>query len=358
MPYSTLLDRPSELHRNDPKGMYGLAVGFPAQLRSAAEIARNAELPTESAGVSNVVVTGLGGSAAGGDFARALFESEGRVPLSVNRDYRLPRFAGSNTLVFATSYSGNTEETLSAYDDARARKCRIVVVTSGGELAQRAERDGVPVVRIPGGQPPRTAMGFMLVPLLVLAERLGLLQPQDVSAAADAVESAGAAWLDRLPTEKNVAKQLAMALYGAVGTLYGLESWAAVVANRWKGQINENAKQHIFANVFPELNHNEILAWEGARDQGVSRWVTLFLGAGAESPRSKLRAQVTERLIQGATSVYWVPALGTTLLARMLTLASLGDFVSLYLAALRGVDPYTIRSIDETKAELSRQPSS
>lgn len=357
MPDLTLLDRPSELHQNDPKGMYGLAVGFPAQLRQATEIARKATLPSESRGLSNVVVTGLGGSAAGGDFARALFESEGRVPLSVNRDYRLPRFAGADTLVFATSYSGNTEETLSAYDDARTRKCRIVVVTSGGELAQRAERDGVPAVRIPGGQPPRTAMGFMLVPLLVVAERFGVLETQNVLVAADAVESADAGWLDRVPANKNLAKQLAGVLHGAVGTLYGLESWAAVVANRWKGQINENAKQHVFANVFPELNHNEILAWEGARDQGVLRWVTLFLGSGAETPRSKLRAEVTERLIQGSTTVRWVPAAGSALLARMLTLASLGDFVSLYLAALRGVDPYTIRSIDEIKAELSRQPS-
>ncbi len=350
---TSLLDT-ADVHRNDPKGMYRLAVELPTQLRRAAEIAAHAELPSDGAGIRHVIVTGLGGSAAGGDFARALFETEGRVPLSVNRDYLLPRFAGPETLVLATSYSGNTEETLSAYADARRRQCRIVAVSSGGELAQRAERDGVPLVRIPGGQPPRTALGFMLVPVLVVAERLDLVAAQDVSAAANAAEQTQAAWRDDVATERNVAKQLAGALHGAVGTLYGLEGWAGVVANRWKGQINENAKQHVFAQVFPELNHNEILAWEGARDQGVTRWVTLFLGAGAETPRAKLRAQVTERLITSSTEVHWVQAPGATLLARMLTLAALGDFVSLYLAALRGVDPYTIRSIDEIKAELGK----
>lgn len=349
----TLLDSPARLQRNDPKGMYALATGLPAQLRLAAELTGNASLPGQTR-ISNVVVTGLGGSAAGGDFARALFETEGRAPLTVNRDYRLPAYAGNETLVLVTSYSGNTEETLSAYADALERRCRIVVVTSGGQLAARSERDGVPWIRIPGGQPPRTAMGLMLVPLLVVAERLELLAPQDVAGAAAEVEKAQARWLEDVPSSRNEAKRLATALLGAVATLYGLEGWAAVVANRWKGQINENAKQHVFANGFPELNHNEILAWEGARDQGVARWVTLFLGAGAESARAKLRAEVTERLVKNATTVHWVAVSGSTLLGRMLTLASLGDFVSLYLAALRGVDPYSIRSIDEIKAELAR----
>ncbi len=347
------LDDPSFVTNRDPKGMYALAVGFPGQCRAALSIADAAPVKLDATGVRQVVVTGLGGSAAGGDFARALFEATAAVPFSVNRDYSLPGYVGSDTLVFATSYSGNTEETLSAYDDARARGARIVVVTSGGELARRAVGHGVPVITIPGGQPPRTAMGFMLVPVLVTATKLGLLPAQDIAGAANEADAAAAAWKAELPSTANEAKRLALALHGAVGVLYGLGSWQAVVAGRWKGQINENAKQHVFAHALPEMNHNEILGWEGAQRQGVTRWVTLLLEDGTESGRMQLRANATLALVARAGEAHRVKASGTTLLAKMLSLALLGDFVSLYLAALNGEDPYTIGSIDQIKGILA-----
>ncbi len=199
---SALLDNPAFVTSRDPKGMYALAVGFPEQCRAALRIAESTPIGLDADGVRQVVLTGLGGSAAGGDFARALFEAEAKVPFSVNRDYALPGYVGPDTLVFATSYSGNTEETLSAYADARRRGARIVVVTSGGELARRAAADEVPVITIPGGQPPRTAMGFMLVPVLVAAAKLGLLPAQDIAGAAGEVESASKAWRAESPTER------------------------------------------------------------------------------------------------------------------------------------------------------------
>jgi glucose/mannose-6-phosphate isomerase len=349
----TLLDNPSFVTSRDPKGMYALATGFPEQCRAALRIAEGAPIGLEASGVRQVVLTGLGGSAAGGDFARAIFEAQARVPFSVNRDYSLPGYVGSDTLVFATSYSGNTEETLSAYADARRRGARIVVVTSGGELARRAAADHVPVVTIPGGQPPRTAMGFMLVPVLVAAAKLGLLPTQDIAGAANEAETASKVWRAESPTTANEAKRLAQALHGAVGVLYGLGGWPTVVAGRWKGQINENAKQHVFAHALPEMNHNEILGWEGAHRQGVARWVTLLLEDGTESDRMKLRAKVTLDLVSRAGEVHRVKATGTTLLAKMLSLALLGDFVSLYLAALNEEDPCTIRSIDQIKQALA-----
>ncbi len=333
--------------------MYALALGFPDQCRAALGIATAAPMTLDPAGIRQVVLTGLGGSAAGGDFVRALYDAQGTVPFIVNRDYTLPEYAGRDTLVFATSYSGNTEETLSAYADARRREARIVVVTSGGELALRARADGVPVILIPGGQPPRTAMGFMLVPVLVASARLGLLPPQDVKGAAAEAETAMADWKAESPFPANEAKQLGVALHGAVGVLYGLGGWQGVVAGRWKGQINENAKQHVFAHVLPEMNHNEILGWEGAQQQGVGRWVTLLLEDGTESDRMKLRAAVTLDLVKRASEVHRVRAAGSTLLGKMLTLALLGDFVSLYLAALNGEDPYTIGSIERIKKELA-----
>jgi glucose/mannose-6-phosphate isomerase len=347
------LDNPSFVSRRDAKGMYALAVGFPEQCRAALRIAENTPV-LMAPGIGQVVLTGLGGSAAGGDFARALFEAQGSVPFGVNRDYTLPGYVGPDTLVFATSSSGNTEETLSAYADARRRGARIIVVTSGGELARRAAADGVPVITIPGGQPPRTAMGFMLVPVLVAASKLGLLPAQDIAGAADEAETAAANWATAVPTRANEAKRLALALHDGVAVLYGLGGWQAVVAGRWKGQINENAKQHVFSHALPEMNHNEILGWEGAAKIGVRRWVALLLEDGTESDRMKLRAKVTLDLVSRVGEVYRVKAEGTTLLARMLTLALLGDFVSLYLAALNDEDPYTIASIDKIKGALSK----
>jgi len=352
----TQLDHPTFVTRRDPKGMYALAVGFPEQCRAALRIAESTPISLVADGVRQVVLTGLGGSAAGGDFARALFEAQGRVPFSVNRDYTLPGYVGPDTLVFATSYSGNTEETLSAYADARRRGARILAVTSGGELARQAEFDGVPVVTIPSGQPPRTAMGFMLVPVLVAASRLSLLPAQDIAGTAAHCEASIEGWRRETPFADNEAKQIAAYLHGTMGVVYGLGGWQSVVAGRWRGQLNENAKQIVLTHVFPELNHNEIIGWEGASRIGVSRWATLILEDGTESDRMRLRADVTEQIIGHATKVRRVRAGGPTLLARMLSLALLGDFVSLYLAALNGEDPYAIKSIDAIKDALSRSP--
>ena len=350
-----LLDDPSLLPSSDPRGMYPLALGFAAQCRRALEIADASHLPADGAGIHNVVLTGLGGSAAGGDFAKALFDADGRVPFTVNREYALPAWVGSGTLVLATSYSGNTEETLSAYGDARRRSARLIAVSSGGELSSRARGDGVPLVTIPGGQPPRTAMGFMLVPVLVATSRLGLLPAQDIDAACRHVETAMASWVNEVPSVGNRAKQLAARLHGALGVLYGLGAWQGVVAQRWKGQLNENAKQHVFAHALPEMNHNEILGWEGAGSVGVERWVALLLEDGTEGSRMALRAEATLDLVSQVAAVERVRATGPTLLAKMLSLALLGDFVSLYLAALNGVDPYSIDAIDAIKARLNSE---
>jgi len=348
------LDDSSFVLRGDPKGMYRLTCGFPAQCSRALEIARAAEIPPLSRKVTAVVLTGLGGSAAGGDFTRALFEAQGSVPFSVNRDYHLASFVGPETLVFATSYSGNTEETLSAYADARKRGAQIVAVTTGGKLAELAKADGVPAIAVPGGQPPRTALGYLLIPVVYAAEKLGLLPAQDYSAAFGLIEKCVSEWGIETPFESNPTKRLAEAMSGKLGVLYGLGSWQGVVAGRWKGQINENAKSMVFANLFPELNHNEILGWVQAGKQGVAKWVAVILEDGSESPKMKARARVTADLIKGVADVHTVQARGEALLAKMLSLTLFGDFVSLYLAALAGVDPENIDSIDVLKAELAK----
>jgi glucose/mannose-6-phosphate isomerase len=264
----------------------------------------------------------------------------------------LPKYVGPKTLVFATSYSGNTEETLSAYAEAKAAGATIVCVTSGGKLKELALADGFAVVTVPGGQPPRTALGFMLIPVLAAAIKMGLLPEQDFAKAFDLLEKLCEEWT--IEGTNPIAKDMAKDLHGNLGIIYGLGPWQAIIANRWKGQINENSKNHIFVNQFPELNHNEILAWVKAGEQGVGKYLGIILEDGTESAKMKKRAEVTEGLVKDLCSFQHVAAVGETLLEKLLSLTYLGDFVSLYLAALNQVDPENIDSINILKTELGK----
>lgn len=348
------LDDRSFVTRLDPSGMYDLTVAFPDQCMSALEATDRASL--EIMAPSNVVLTGLGGSAAGGDLTRCLFENEGRAPFMVNRDYSLPRFVGRETLVFAVSYSGNTEETLAAVEDAKSKGAQIVAVTSGGALGEMAAAEKWPIVTIPGGQPPRTALGYLFLPVVKLCEMIGLLPVHDFGALLDLLQTCSEEWGVAVAEESNPAKRLARELYGGLPVLYGLGGWQSAVAYRWKGQINENAKVMASHHAFPELCHNEILGWVGAGAQGEIAWRTVVLKDGTESAKMNERAAVTARLTAGATKTMYARAPGVTLLEKMLALTYMGDFVSLYLAALNGVDPENIDSINTLKRALAEVP--
>lgn len=361
MPLETAssLDSLSSLTQYDPKGMYDLTVGFYDQCRTAVQIGSSATLPGLKNLIHRVHLTGLGGSAAGGDFIKAVFDGEGACSFTVNRDYHLPHFIGPNDLVFCASYSGSTEETLSAYAEAKSRSAQIIAITSGGRLKELADQDGYAVISVPGGQPPRTAMGYMMVPVLIACERLGLVPKQDWDGVLAGLSHHGInQWGVEVPTAQNLAKQLALSLHGKLPILYGVGPAAAIVANRWKCQIHENAKLLAFANGYPELNHNEILGWIGASTQA-DRFTGLRLSLGEDSAKMAARAEVTEGLIKEVcpfTSV--VPSVNSEsrLLTRMLNLTFLGDFVSIYLARLVQADPEVIPSIDYLKAALAKVP--
>lgn len=336
----------------DPKGMLKYTDEFPKQCREALALARQVEAPTLSNRPNLVMLTGLGGSAAGGDFVRALFEAQAATPFLVNRDYHLPKYVGLGDVVFCSSYSGNTEETLSAYEDAKKAGAKIVCLTSGGELKKKADEDGNPTIVVPGGQPPRTALGYMLIPIIDMCVRLKLLPEQPFEEAFSALDEASSEWT--VEGKDSGPKQLAQALYGKLGVLYGLGSWQGLIANRWRGQINENAKNLCFFNVFPELNHNEILGWVGAGKQGVGKYVVTVLTDGSETDKMKTRYKVTKKLVGDLADFHEVQARGEDLLSKLLTLTYYGDYVSIYLAALNQVDPENIDSINVLKAELSK----
>ncbi len=353
---TSVLDDAARRAALDAQNMIPLTHEFPEQCRKALDIAMQFNPPTPRLPIQNVVVTGLGGSAVGGDLLRVLVEDNGEVPLVVNRDYQMPAFVNDRTFVIAASYSGNTEETLSAFEDAQDRGALLACVTSGGELAQRAAHYGTPVAFIPKGQPPRSAMGYMFIPMLMAAHKVGVIRRDptgDLQNAIALLEKTREQWNADVPFEKNPAKQLAAKLYGKLPIVYGSQAYSTVVAFRWKTQLNENTKIHAYSNGYPEMNHNEILGWVLAKQQ-VPNLAVVLLRDQMERPKIVARVETTKRLFARAAEVHEVFAEGQSLLARMLHAIYLGDWVSCYLALLYGVNPTDISYINLLKAVLEK----
>lgn len=334
------------------------STGQAAEMLGLAEHLRDALWRVDSAAIApvdapgGVVVAGMGGSAAGGRLAAAALGPRLRRPFAVADDYTLPGWVGPDALVLCSSYSGATEETLSAYDDAAARGARRLVATTGGPLAERARGDGVPVIPVPGGFEPRAAVGYSLVAALEAAALAGAAPSlrDEVERAAALAARLAPEWGPEGP-EDGEAKALARRLHGTVPVIAGAEL-AAAAAYRWKAQVNENAGQPAFASGLPELDHNEIVGWPAAGELG--RFSAVFLEDPGAHPRNALRAELTAHAAaEGAEIVERVSARGETRLERLVSLVLLGDLVSLYLAVLRGKDPVSIAPIDALKRALS-----
>lgn len=348
---STRLDDRALIERLDPGGIFRLTREFPQQCAKALQIGERFELGALlDAQLDNVILAGVGGSAAGGDFLQALFTIEGRCPFFVSRGYDLPAWTNSKSLVICSSYSGNTEETLSAYAAAISAGARILCVTSGGTLAAAAEHAGVGCVLIPGGQPPRTALGYSLLSTLTMMRKLGLVT-SGAGRLTELLKEGVEAWDVAAPFDRNLAKQIALDMHETIPVLYGLGLWQGVVAWRWKAQINENAKRPAFANTIPELNHNEILGWTGMREgEALS---CFLLEGGNETAKMRARGRFTLEAVPPPLATRRITAAGATLLDKMLSLSLLGDFVSLYLAVLCEVDPEDISLLTRLKHELA-----
>jgi glucose/mannose-6-phosphate isomerase len=299
-----------------------------------------------------MIVAGMGGSAVGGRLALGAIGPRLRRPLAIADGYALPGWAGPGTLVLCSSYSGTTEETLAAYDDAVERRAPRLVATTGGPLAERARRDGVPVIPLPGGFQPRAAVGYALVAALEAAALCGAAPSlrEEVEAAAELVERLAPEWGPDGP-EDGEAKALARRLHGTIPIVAGAEL-AAAAAYRWKCQINENAGLPAFASALPELDHNEVVGWPAAD----GRLSAVFLEDPGADPRNLLRSALTaEQAAAGAAVVERVTGRGETPTERLASLVLLGDLVSLYLAVLRGEDPVSVPPIDALKAALAER---
>jgi len=340
----------------DSQGMLAMAEDFPGQCREGLRIGEQSQLDESYARVPNaIVLVGMGGSAIGGDLFARIYEEVLPVPVQVVRDYALPSFVDEGTLVITCSYSGNTEEVLEAYDQAVARGCRVLSVTSGGQLEQRSLRTSAAVIKVPGGRPPRAAIGFMLMPLLMLAPRLGFVPDNagDREETLGLLDQQAEAFHRSTPTPENPAKQVAHALHGRFPLIYATSPTMAPVAFRWRTQLNENAKVLAISHELPELNHNEVVGWELGLGT-VQQPAVFFLQRPDDYERIKARVDITKQLIGNRAPVHIESGLGRSLMAQVVTAMYLGDIASIYLAFLNGVDPYVISSIDLLKQRLAQ----
>ena len=354
----SIIDSLKTIEKYDRSGMLELIESFPDQCLDAKCIGDEFE-PDKGfrKGYKNIVVIGLGGSAIGADLARSYTADDITIPFFINRNYTLPNFADEDTLVIASSYSGNTEEVLSAYRDARSRGCRIIVITSGGKLEKNAKDDGVGIISIPGSLPPRAALGYSFFPLLILLSKIGLIKDQSFFID-DAIRVLRILKEDsighKIKTADNQAKKIASHIFGRMAFIYGAQDHIDSVVTRWRGQLAENAKTLSSGNIFPEMSHNEIVGWENPKTV-LAKSVVIMLKDASDHPRISKRMDVAGNMLKKeGIGVIEVKSFGKELLARIFSLIYMGDYVSLYLAILNNVDPTPVERINYLKKELSR----
>lgn len=346
-----MLDDQNVLAQRDPGETRIGAVNITTQTSYDAII--EGEVPTGQP-ITSVVLAGMGGSALAADMVKVLAADQLTVPLEVVKGYQLPNHIGDTTLVITISHSGNTEETLSCYQQARERGCLVAAMATGGKLFAAAESDGVPRVRIPGGAQPRMSTIYHLRGLLRLLERYGVIDGQlyqEVEAAGEWLRAHLASWAAEVPTAENYAKQLAMTLVGKTQVFYGGElTWP--IAYKWKISFNESAKNVAFWNQYPEFNHNEFIGWSSHPVE--KPYAVVDFHSDLERPRITERMELTDRLLSGMRPKAEVITLqGETLLQQFLWGLALGELTSIYAGILNGVNPEPVELVERLKKELS-----
>jgi glucose/mannose-6-phosphate isomerase len=352
------LDDLSAFQTLDTQNMIDSINGLPDQLQSAWDLGLSLSLPTDLAGLRQVVIVGMGGSAIGADLIAAYAAKNCPLPLVVHRDYDLPAWAqGTETLVIASSHSGNTEETLAAFEQARLRSCRLMALTTGGKLAELAKESGSIIWQFAHSGQPRTAVGYTFGLLLAALYRLGLAPDprDDLGETVEAMHSQQASLLPEVMAANNPAKRMAGQLVGRWVAVFAADDLLPV-ARRWKGQISEIAKAWGQFESLPEADHNS-LAGLNHPESHLEQMIALFLTASSNHPRNQIRLEITRRMfmVQGINTDF-IPAKGANRMAQMWTLLHMGDYIAYYLAMAYGEDPTPVDALSLLKQELDRLP--
>lgn len=325
--------------------MKTLVEGFTKQLQEALDIANKATL-TKKNNIQNIVVTGLGGSGIGGTILSELVQGECPIPIIVNKDYFLPDFVNANSLVIISSYSGNTEETISAMQQAITKKAQIVCVTSGGKIQEIAKQHGYDTIVIPGGNPPRSCIGYSLVQLLKIVQFNDFVKTDLLKQVQDSITL-----LDKENASiKTEAMKIAQTLFGKLPVLYSLGSCEGTVV-RFRQQINENSKMLCWHHTLPEMNHNELVGWtEKNNSLAVVTFHTSF-----DYERTIKRYELCKTIFSKySSSVTDITAKGSSKLEQFMYLINIGDWISCYIADLKNIDPVEVNVITDLKNALAK----
>jgi glucose/mannose-6-phosphate isomerase len=328
---------------------------FPEQCRRAWEQTMRLGLPQDYRQIDKVIIMGIGGSAIGGEIASHLVTEESKTPIWVYREYGLPITPDEKTLVIASSYSGNTEETLSGFTQSLETPAKKMVITTGGRLKKLAEENNIPAFVIDYKAPPRMAFPHSFVSLVGIFQKLGLLgdKTADIEEMLNILGKLQIDYNETSPLASNEAKQLATRLRGLIAVVYGGGILSAV-ARRWKAQFNENAKSWAFFEILPELNHNASVGYRFPQEIKDKMFVVL-LRSGLINPRILRHYEASNGLLaQEGIKHEFVDASGKSALAQIMSLVYLGDYLTCYLAVLNETDPATLDAVDFVKDYLAR----
>ncbi|MEM2099069.1 MAG: bifunctional phosphoglucose/phosphomannose isomerase [Candidatus Bathyarchaeia archaeon] len=354
--FTSSLDEISEIRKIDKSNMLSFCIEAPKHYVEAAKIAEKFSFESSFKDhVDNIVVAGMGGSAISGELLKDWARDKVKVPIEVSREYSLPAYAHTHTAVIITSYSGETEESLSAFLDAIKRGCITVCISSGGSLQEFSEKLGVPHLRVPAGMAPRATLPYLFIPLLIVLEKIGLVSnvAHEFFAAINALKQVSTANSPEIPLKDNLSKSLAANICGTIPVVYSFGIYRSV-ARRFKQQFNENSKIPAKWEAFPELCHNEIVGWEYPGNL-TKNFSAVLLRDKAEPAEVRSRIETTKTLMQPAVSKIlevWVE--GKSTLAKMLSAICIGDFTSVYLAILRKIDPTPVKTINLLKAQMEQ----
>lgn len=345
------------IKKYDTKNVFDVIKNFPEQIRNAVEIGKGIQIKNVvKEKIKNIIITGLGGSAIGGDLIKLYSKDYLNIPVIVNRDYFLPKFVNEETLVIISSYSGNTEETISAYRDAIKKNAQIICISNGGKVKDLAEKNNHTLITIPGGYQPRFALGLMFFAQLYILIKLGFINesPEDISETIELLDKKSKEYSEF--KSSNQAVKLAENMKGKFIFIYSSPA-TETLGIRWRGQLNENSKCIVSTHTFPELNHNEIVAW--TKDAGLSDILSesliIFLKDKDDFDRVSYRMKVTKEIFENLNkNIFEFSSEANSYLARMFDLMYLIDWTSYYLAMLNGADPAEIKNIVHLKEKLSQ----
>ncbi len=320
---------------------------FTEQLTEALEIGAQSKISKPRKKINKIYVAGLGGSGIGADFVASIIRKESKVPYLVGKGYHIPGYVDENTLAIASSYSGNTEETLQSFKEIEKTGAKIVVISSGGKLIKRAKRKGYDYILVPDSWPsPRACLGYSFVAQLALLNKLGFISDKSLRSIKSSIEL-----LDKeSPNIKKEAKKIAKRLYNKMPIIYA-EDRIEPVAVRLRQQINENAKALCWHHVIPEMNHNELVGWKDKNKD----LVVLYLRNADDYKRNSIRMDINQKIIKKCTpNIINLFSKGTDMTQRMMYFVHLGDWISWYLSQLRGQDAIEVNVIDYLKSELAK----